>query len=31
MHYVTCHRNLETTHLKDLEKGGGGGKFIEDY
>jgi hypothetical protein len=24
---VTCHRNVETTHLKGLEEGGGGGKF----
>jgi hypothetical protein len=25
---VTCHRNVETTYLKDLEvEGGGGGKF----
>jgi hypothetical protein len=26
---VTCHRNLETTYLKDLEEGGG--EVLEDY
>jgi hypothetical protein len=25
----TCHRNLETTYLKDLEEGGG--QVLEDY
>jgi hypothetical protein len=28
---VTCHRNLETTYLNDLHKGGGGGQILEDY